>query len=94
MAFRLQRHEPRRQARVPDEQPAQRCFESRVVELARHLEVPLREQNALLLAAEGASVVVNDLGGSPEGTGSDATPAEDVESYRAEVAAWDDIDRG
>src|SRR4051812_5803726 len=33
---------------------------------------------ALLLAAEGAAVVVNDLGGSSEGTGSDATPAQQV----------------
>jgi NAD(P)-dependent dehydrogenase (short-subunit alcohol dehydrogenase family) len=35
-------------------------------------------EHALLFAAEGAKVVVNDLGGSPEGTGSDATPAEEV----------------
>ena len=33
---------------------------------------------ALLLASEGAAVVVNDLGGSSEGTGSDATPAQQV----------------
>lgn len=33
---------------------------------------------ALMLAAEGASVVVNDLGGSRDGSGSDATPAEEV----------------
>jgi NAD(P)-dependent dehydrogenase (short-subunit alcohol dehydrogenase family) len=33
---------------------------------------------AVLLAAEGAAVVVNDLGGSAEGTGSDATPAQQV----------------
>jgi NAD(P)-dependent dehydrogenase (short-subunit alcohol dehydrogenase family) len=33
---------------------------------------------ALLLAEEGASVVVNDLGGSSEGSGSDATPAQQV----------------
>lgn len=32
-------------------------------------------EHALLLAAEGAKVVVNDLGGSPEGSGSDAVPA-------------------
>jgi NAD(P)-dependent dehydrogenase (short-subunit alcohol dehydrogenase family) len=31
---------------------------------------------ALLLASEGASVVVNDLGGSMDGTGSDAGPAQ------------------
>lgn len=33
---------------------------------------------ALLLAERGASVVVNDLGGSMEGTGADAGPASDV----------------
>ncbi|MGH3304466.1 MAG: SDR family NAD(P)-dependent oxidoreductase [Streptosporangiaceae bacterium] len=33
---------------------------------------------ALLLAAEGASVVVNDLGGDMDGTGSDASPAQQV----------------
>jgi len=35
-------------------------------------------EEALLLAREGASVVVNDLGGSAEGSGSDATPAQQV----------------
>src|SRR3954470_6804165 len=34
--------------------------------------------HALLLAAEGAAVVVNDLGGSAGGDGSDATPAQQV----------------
>jgi NAD(P)-dependent dehydrogenase (short-subunit alcohol dehydrogenase family) len=34
--------------------------------------------HALLLAARGASVVVNDLGGSIEGVGADAGPAADV----------------
>jgi NAD(P)-dependent dehydrogenase (short-subunit alcohol dehydrogenase family) len=33
---------------------------------------------ALLLAKHGASVVVNDLGGSVDGSGSDAGPAQDV----------------
>ena len=33
---------------------------------------------ALLLAEEGAAVVVNDLGGNVDGSGSSATPAEDV----------------
>jgi NAD(P)-dependent dehydrogenase (short-subunit alcohol dehydrogenase family) len=32
----------------------------------------------LLLAAEGAQVVVNDLGGSMDGTGADTGPAQDV----------------
>ncbi|WP_458691030.1 SDR family oxidoreductase [Nocardia tengchongensis] len=35
-------------------------------------------EHALLLAREGASVVVNDLGGSNEGTGADAGPAQEV----------------
>ena len=35
-------------------------------------------EEALLLAREGASVVVNDLGGSAEGSGSDASPAQQV----------------
>ncbi len=33
---------------------------------------------ALLLAEEGAAVVVNDLGANPDGTGQSATPADDV----------------
>jgi NAD(P)-dependent dehydrogenase (short-subunit alcohol dehydrogenase family) len=33
---------------------------------------------ALLLASEGAAVVVNDLGGSSQGAGSDAGPAQQV----------------
>ncbi len=33
---------------------------------------------ALLAAQEGASVVVNDLGGAPDGSGASATPAEEV----------------
>lgn len=38
----------------------------------------LGRAHAMLLAQRGARVVVNDLGGSPEGTGSDAGPAEQV----------------
>jgi len=34
--------------------------------------------HALLLASEGASVVVNDLGGSHDGQGNDSTPAQQV----------------
>jgi NAD(P)-dependent dehydrogenase (short-subunit alcohol dehydrogenase family) len=34
--------------------------------------------HALLLASEGAAVVVNDLGGGSDGDGSDATPAQQV----------------
>jgi NAD(P)-dependent dehydrogenase (short-subunit alcohol dehydrogenase family) len=33
---------------------------------------------ALLLAEEGARIVVNDLGGSPSGEGADASPADEV----------------
>jgi NAD(P)-dependent dehydrogenase (short-subunit alcohol dehydrogenase family) len=35
-------------------------------------------EHALFMAAEGASIVVNDLGGSGDGTGEAATPAEEV----------------
>ncbi|MHB1534425.1 MAG: SDR family oxidoreductase [Acidimicrobiales bacterium] len=38
----------------------------------------LGQQHALLLAARGARVVVNDLGGSVRGEGTDAAPAEQV----------------
>jgi len=35
-------------------------------------------EHALLFASEGAKVVVNDLGGANDGTGADATPAQQV----------------
>ena len=35
-------------------------------------------EHALLLAKEGAFVVVNDLGGAPNGDGQDLTPAQEV----------------
>ncbi|MWA03205.1 SDR family NAD(P)-dependent oxidoreductase [Actinomadura sp. LD22] len=35
-------------------------------------------EHALLLAAEGAAVVVNDLGGAADGTGAERSPAEQV----------------
>src|SRR5689334_13626865 len=35
-------------------------------------------EHALLFAAEGAKVVVNDLGGAADGTGGDPTPAQQV----------------
>jgi NAD(P)-dependent dehydrogenase (short-subunit alcohol dehydrogenase family) len=38
----------------------------------------LGREHALLFAAEGAKVVVNDLGGAPDGGGSDQTAAEQV----------------
>lgn len=34
--------------------------------------------HALLMAAEGAKIVINDLGGNTDGTGSDAGPAQEV----------------
>jgi NAD(P)-dependent dehydrogenase (short-subunit alcohol dehydrogenase family) len=38
----------------------------------------LGREHALLFAAEGAHVVVNDLGGGPDGTGADTSPAQQV----------------
>jgi NAD(P)-dependent dehydrogenase (short-subunit alcohol dehydrogenase family) len=38
----------------------------------------LGREHALLFAAEGAKVVVNDLGGAADGTGGDLSPAEEV----------------
>ncbi len=38
----------------------------------------LGQEHALLFAAEGAKVVVNDLGGGPDGAGSDTGPAQQV----------------
>ena len=35
-------------------------------------------EHALLFAAEGARIVVNDLGGANDGTGADVTPAQEV----------------
>ena len=35
-------------------------------------------EHALLFAAEGAKVVVNDVGGAADGSGSDLTPAQQV----------------
>ncbi|MFV0259406.1 MAG: SDR family oxidoreductase [Acidimicrobiales bacterium] len=35
-------------------------------------------EHALMLASEGAKIVVNDLGGEMDGTGADATPAQQV----------------
>jgi NAD(P)-dependent dehydrogenase (short-subunit alcohol dehydrogenase family) len=56
----------------------------------------LGREHALLFAAEGASVVVNDLGGSSDGSGADTGPAHDVvaeiEAMGAKaVANTDDI---
>jgi len=53
-------------------------------------------EHALLFAAEGAKVVVNDLGGAPDGAGSDRTAAEhvadEIKSMGGEaVANGDDV---
>src|SRR3982074_913354 len=53
-------------------------------------------EHALLFAAEGAKVVVNDLGGTRDGSGADVGPAHDVgEEIRAAggeaVANGDDV---
>ncbi|MFF3224834.1 SDR family oxidoreductase [Nocardia suismassiliense] len=57
-------------------------------------------EHALLFAREGAAVVVNDLGGSNEGEGTDLTPAQEVAdeiiaaggkaiANTADIATWD-----
>jgi NAD(P)-dependent dehydrogenase (short-subunit alcohol dehydrogenase family) len=53
-------------------------------------------EHALLFAAEGAKVVVNDLGGDRDGSGADATPAQQVVEEIAAaggqaVANYDDV---
>ncbi len=64
----------------------------------------LGREHALLFAAEGAKVVVNDLGGEADGSGDDATPAQqvvtEIEAMGGEavangdnVADWDGAQR-
>ncbi len=64
----------------------------------------LGREHALLFAAEGAKVVVNDLGGEADGSGGDATPAQqvvaEIESQGGEaiangdnVAEWEGAQR-
>ena len=53
-------------------------------------------EHALLFAAEGAKVVVNDLGGSPEGSGADTSPAQEVvdeinDAGGSSIANFDDV---
>src|SRR5262245_33674070 len=53
-------------------------------------------EHALLFAAEGAKVVVNDLGGARDGGGADATPAQQVvdeikQAGGEAVANYDDV---
>jgi NAD(P)-dependent dehydrogenase (short-subunit alcohol dehydrogenase family) len=64
----------------------------------------LGREHALLFAAEGAKVVVNDLGGEADGSGGDTTPAQrvvaEIEAMGGaavangdDVAAWDGAQR-
>jgi NAD(P)-dependent dehydrogenase (short-subunit alcohol dehydrogenase family) len=53
-------------------------------------------EHALLFAKEGAKVVVNDLGGNPDGTGADTAPAQqvvnEIQALGGEaVANYDDV---
>jgi NAD(P)-dependent dehydrogenase (short-subunit alcohol dehydrogenase family) len=53
-------------------------------------------EHALLFAKEGAKVVVNDLGGNPDGTGADTAPAQqvvdEIKAFGGEaVANYDDV---
>jgi NAD(P)-dependent dehydrogenase (short-subunit alcohol dehydrogenase family) len=61
-------------------------------------------QHAFFLASEGAKVVVNDLGGNPDGSGSDESPAQQVANEIVDaggeavanhdsVASWDGAQR-
>jgi NAD(P)-dependent dehydrogenase (short-subunit alcohol dehydrogenase family) len=61
-------------------------------------------EHALLFAREGASVVVNDLGGANDGTGADAGPAHEVAAEivaaggravanSGDIASWDGAQR-
>jgi NAD(P)-dependent dehydrogenase (short-subunit alcohol dehydrogenase family) len=45
-------------------------------------------EHALLFAAEGAKVVVNDLGGDTDGTGADAAPAQQVVDEITAAGGW------
>ena len=56
----------------------------------------LGREHALLFASEGAKVVVNDLGGNPDGTGADTSPAQqvvdEIKAAGGEAAAnYDDV---
>src|SRR5512132_2576069 len=62
--------------------PMARLCEGRVV-IVTGAGRGIGREHALMLAAHGAKVVVNDLGGEPDGTGADLTPAQQV---AAEIA--------
>mgnify|MGYP003335983866 CR=1 FL=1 len=55
----------------------------------------LGREHALLFAAEGAKVVVNDLGGANDGTGTDITPAQqtvaDIKAMKKAFKDGEDI---
>src|SRR6266851_1903559 len=54
-------------------------------------------EHALLFAAEGAKLVINDLGGAPDGTGADTSAAQavvdelggDAVAHTDDVSSWD-----
>src|SRR5262249_50758915 len=51
-------------------------------------------EHALLFASLGAHVVVNDLGGAQDGSGADATPAEELAREIGGVAHGSDVSDG
>lgn len=74
--FRQARLVPNR-ADVQSTPPMSRLCEGRVV-IVTGAGRGIGREHALMLAEHGAKVVVNDLGGSRDGTGEDLTPAEEV----------------
>ena len=60
-----------------DEQPMSRLCEGRIA-IVTGAGRGIGREHALMLAEHGAKVVVNDLGGSRDGTGTDDSPAQSV----------------